>query len=124
VLGAGRRLTMTDMTQLQHDELSLPARSLVPLLRGLQPMAGRVREAAGRLQAWDLVLDRDSVAAAIHVAWEKALRQAVWESVVPKDARQAFPASALSTEKIIAWLTVPDSRFGADPIAGRDALVL
>jgi penicillin G amidase len=35
-----------------------------------------------------------------------------------------LPASSLSTEKIIAWLTVPGGRFGADPIAGRNALVL
>jgi acyl-homoserine lactone acylase PvdQ len=30
---------------------------------------------------------------------------------------------SLSTEHLIRWLTVPDGRFGADPIAGRDALL-
>ena len=46
VLGSGRRFTLIDMMQLQHDELSLPARSLVPLLRGLQPRTARRRQAA------------------------------------------------------------------------------
>src|SRR4029077_5060589 len=58
VLGSGRRFTRTGMMQLRHDESSLPARSLLPLLRDLQPQAGLVREAAARLQTWDLVLDR------------------------------------------------------------------
>ena len=62
--------------------------------------------------------------AAIYAAWEKALKECVWELMVPREARSVLPAGSLSTEKIIAWLTAPDGRFGADPIAGRDALVL
>jgi len=123
VLGSGRRFTLSDMMQLQQDELSLPARSLVPLLRGLHPPADKTREAAKRLLAWEFVLDRDSVPAAIYVAWEKALKEGVWELMVPREARSVLRAGSLSTEKIIAWLTVPDGRFGPDPIAGRDALV-
>ena len=46
VLGSPRRSTMMDSMQLQHDELSLPARSLVPLLRGLNP--ARVEQASAR----------------------------------------------------------------------------
>jgi penicillin amidase len=124
VLGSGRRFTLTDMMTLQHDELSLPARALVHLLRGLKPSSDRARRAADRLLSWDLVLDEGLVAAAIFVAWEKAVRAAVWELVVPKDAREVFQASSLSTEKMIDWLTAPDGRFGAEPIAGRDALLL
>jgi penicillin amidase len=124
VLGSGRRLTLTDMTQLQHDALALPARSLVPLLRRLEPTGDRDREAAERLRSWDLVLDKDSVPAAIYVAWEKALKGAVREVVVPREARSALPARSLSTEKVIGWPTVPDGRFGTDPVAGRDALLL
>jgi penicillin amidase len=124
VLGSGRRFTLTDMMALQHDELALPARALVPLLRGLKPAGDRERQAAERLRSWDLVLDRDSVAAAVYVAWEKALKGLVWEVAVPREARPALPARSLSTEKLIGWLTVPDGRFGTDPLAGRDALLL
>jgi len=123
VLGSGRRFTLTDMIRLQQDELSIPARSLVPLLLDLGPLEGKARQAADRLKSWDLVLNKESVPAAIYVAWEKALRTGVWEIAVPKQAQTVFPVGSLSTEHLIQWLTVPDGRFGADPIAGRDALL-
>lgn len=124
VLGSGRRFTLADMMALQQDELALPARALVPLLRGLTPSGNRARQAVERLRAWDFVLDQGSVAAALYVTWEKMLKKAVAEIVVPREARQVVPASSLSTERLIAWLTVPDGRFGPDPTAGRDALLL
>ena len=124
VLGSGRRFTLSDMMQLQQDELSLPARSLVPLVRGLDPAEVKTRQGADRLRAWDFVLDPGSVPAAIYVTWEKAVRRAVWELVVPREARAVLPVTSLSTERLIAWLTAPDGRFGADPIAGRNALLL
>ena len=124
VLGSDRRFTLTDMMQLQQDELSLPARALVPLLRGLHPAELKTRQAVDRLQTWDFVLNQSSVPAAIYVTWEKAVRHAVWELVVPREAREVLPASALSTERLIAWLTAPDGRFGAEPVDGRDDLLL
>jgi penicillin amidase len=123
VLATGRRFTLLDMMQLQQDELSLPARNLVPLLLGLTPRTDNASEVAQRLLAWDYVLDRDSVPAAIYTTWEKALKEAVWELTVPREARSVLSAGSLSTEKMLAWLTVPDGRFGPDPIAGRDALL-
>ena len=77
------------MMQLQQDELSLPARLLVPMLRGLHS-ADKVKKAAQRLLDWDFVLDRDSVPAAIYVAWEKAVKEAVWELTVPREARSVL----------------------------------
>ena len=47
-----------------------------------------------------------------------------WGLVVPKEARTVFPKRSLSTEKMIQWLTNPDGRFGIDPAAARDALLL
>jgi penicillin amidase len=52
------------------------------------------------------------------------VRAAVWEIMVPREAREVFQASSLSTEKVIDGLTAPDGRFGTDPIAGRDAVLL
>jgi penicillin amidase len=123
VLGSGRQFTVPDMMRLQQDELSIPARSLVPLLLSLRPREGRAKQAVEQLRSWNYVLDRASVPAAIYIAWERALKFRLWEVVVPKEARTAFPASALSTELSIRWLTDPDHRFGADPIAARDTLL-
>ena len=55
VLGSGRRFTLADMMRLQQDELSIPARALVPLLLDVRPFDGRARQAADRLKSWDLV---------------------------------------------------------------------
>src|SRR5262249_37594601 len=95
-----------------------------PLLRGLTPPTAKAKQAADRLSSWDFVLGKESVPAAVYVTWEKAVRGTVWELMVPKEARAAFPVSSLSTEMLIQWLTAPDGRFGPDPIAGRNALLL
>ena len=110
--------------QLQQDFVSLPARSLVPLLHEPKPAAGMSSLALDQLRSWNFVLSPDSVPAAIYVAWERAVKEAVWELVVPKEARRVFSQTALSTETLIGWLTAPDGRFGPDPIAGRDAILL
>jgi penicillin amidase len=124
VLSSGRRFTLMDMMQLQHDEVSLPARSIVPLLRGLKVRGGPVSEARDQLLAWDFTLDRNSRAAAIYVVWERALKIGVAILFVPKPAQAIFSPRSLSTEKLIHWLTVPDGHFGDDPVKARDALLL
>ncbi len=110
--------------RLQHDELSIPARSLVPLLRGLKPARIEQASAIETLLAWDFVMNKESRAASIYATWEKHLKVSVRDLLVPKEAHAILPTRSFSTEKLIAWLTTPDGRFGADPIAGRDALLL
>jgi penicillin G amidase len=123
VLAEDRRFTVADMTRLQHDELALPARSLVPLLRGLKPAQGKAQAARDRLLEWDFVLNQDSVTAAIYVAWERELKRHVWNLVVPRAAQSAFPVRFLSTELLIDWLSRPDERLGPDPRKTRDELL-
>ncbi len=43
---------------------------------------------------------------------------------MPGEARRLVAARSLSTEKLIGWLTAPDGRFGADPTAWRDDMLL
>ncbi len=126
VLGSGRRFTMMDSMRLQHDELSIPARSLVPLLRGLKPARPEQARAIETLMllGWDFVMNKEGIAPTLYATWEKHLKISVHDLLVPKAAHAILPARSLSTEKLIAWLTVPDGRFGADPIAGRDAVLL
>jgi penicillin amidase len=122
VLASGRKLTLTDMMQLQQDEMSLPARALVPLLRELSPETDLARAALHRLREWDFVLDRDSPEAGIYVMWERRLHDNLRALVVPEEARPHI--EMLSMKRIIDWLLLPDDRFGPDPLAGRDALLL
>jgi penicillin amidase len=109
------------MVQLQNSDLSLPARSLVPLLRDLEMPSPALQQAASRLLQWNYVLDKDSVEAGIYEMWQHRLEVNVGAAVVPK-AAEAFIQPWLT--KIVSWMHAPDGRFGADPIAGRNALLL
>ena len=123
VLGSGRRFSVAEMTRLQNDDLSIPARAIVPLLRDLpfsNPAAAKARDL---VLSWDFVVDKDSAAASVYELFSRRLFAAVREAAVPASARAAVPAGLISTKRIIDWLHAPDRRFGADPTKGRDALV-
>jgi len=120
VLGSGRLHTVADMMRLQNDNVSLPARSLVPLLRGAA-VAGDALKARDLLLAWDFSVDADSVAAGVYEMWQRRLTANVRNLLVPKEA-QSFIGQP-SMKRVIDWLNAPDGRFGADPAKGRDELV-
>ncbi|MGH9481160.1 MAG: penicillin acylase family protein [Terriglobales bacterium] len=121
VLGSGQLFTVSGMERLQNDYVSIPARELIPLLRGLTLPAGAATQAQAELLAWNDVMDQNSAAAAIFEAWQRHLTAGLRQLLVP---RAALPyIGNLSLEHAIAWLQAPDGRFGADPLAGRDALL-
>jgi penicillin amidase len=121
LLASRRPHTVSDMMRLQNDDLSLPARALVPLLKGL-PFADRavagVRDA---LLTWDYVLDKDSADAAAYEMFQRRLLANMREAFVPETVRDEIGSIALGT--VIEWVEAPDGRFGADPIAGRDTML-
>lgn len=118
VLGSGTRFSMADMMRLQTDELSLPARQLVPMLE-YGTLSGRAEEARQRLLAWDYIMDMNSVEAGIYAAFEAELRRQVRDAIVP-----AGTSMNLSLKKVIETIMVPPGTLGADPLAARNALLL
>ena len=123
VLGSGRKFNVAEMMRLQNDDLSVAARALTPLLRPVpltNPASARARDL---LTTWDFVLDKDSTAAAIYSMWSRRLMANTREAVVPESIRKAVGANLVGTRKVIDLLQSPDGRFGANPIAGRDAVV-
>ena len=121
VLDSGRHMTVADMMRLQHDELTVAGRNIVPLLREVEmddPEVARLRDL---LIDWDHVLDKDSVAAAVYATFERRLRDNVRDAVVPEVARAAI--RGINTKRMIDWLVAPDGRFGDAPVAGRDAIL-
>ncbi len=122
VLGSGRLHSMADMMALQTDYLSIPARTLVPMLRHVAAGDADTGQARRRLLAWDHVLAPESVAAGIYNAFERRLRTNVQAALVPESARPHVRGMAMV--KIIGHLTAPGGEFGDDPIAGRDAVLL
>ncbi|MXX71983.1 MAG: penicillin acylase family protein [Gemmatimonadetes bacterium] len=122
VLGSGRLHSMADMMALQTDYLSIPARTLVPMLRHVAPGATDLERARELLLAWDFVLEPTSVAAGIYNAFEARVRANVRNVFVPPNQRSVLGGMALV--KVIGHLTTPGGEFGDDPIAGRDAVLL
>lgn len=121
VLGSGRRHTLVDMMQLQHDELSVPARNLVPLLDGVTITDTRIAAVRRQLLDWDFVLDQRSTEAAIYVAWERQLLDRVTKLFIPQAVQELL---SLNMKRVIDWLSAPDGRFGPDPVDGRNALLV
>jgi penicillin G amidase len=121
VLGAGRLHTVADMIRLQNDNVSLPARSLVPLLRDVPIADATASKARDLLLAWNSSVDADSVPAGIYEMWQRRLTANVRNLLVPKEAQAAV--GQLSMKRVIDWLNAPDGRFGADPTKGRDELL-
>ena len=120
-LRSGRMFSVADMAELQNNDLSIPARSLVPLLRDLPLANAGTRDAAARLLHWNYVLDKDSVAAGIYEMWQRHLTANMRSAFVPHEARDVMGMPELT--KIIGWLEAPDGHFGEDPIAGRNAML-
>src|SRR5262249_4275014 len=70
VLGSGRMFSIAEVMRLQNDDLSLPARALVPMLASLD-LKDAAAQARDRLKGWDFALDADSVAAGIYEMWQR-----------------------------------------------------
>jgi penicillin amidase len=123
VLASGRLFSVAEMARLQNDDLSIPARALVPLLKDVTIANAASARARDLLAGWDFVMDKNSVAAGIYGMWQRRLLANVREVIIPAAAREALGQSFLSVKRIIDWLYAPDGRFGPDPSAARDALV-
>lgn len=130
VLGSGRLHTLPDMMRLQNDDLSIPARSLAPLLKGIPIGDATVARARDLLVGWDDRVEADSVPAGIYEMWFRRLVANVKDVVATKEAQQFLWRSSLrapgspSVKSVVDWLDAPDGRFGPDPIAGRDDLLV
>ncbi len=122
VLKAGSGLTIDDMARLQSDELSIPARTLVPLLRGLRSDKAEVQAALKKLLSWDYVLSQHSVEAGIYAAWQQQLWENFRNQRVPASAQQYFPK--LAPQRLLASLTTPDASYGPEPTVGRDRFLI
>jgi penicillin amidase len=118
VLGSGTHFSVADMMRLQTDELSVPARQLVPMLDDLTA-TGVVEDARLLLLDWDFVLDKRSVEAGIYVAWEAQLRRMIRDAVVPEGM-----GLNLSLKKVIETVMVPPGALGRDPMRARDDILV
>ncbi|HKS42792.1 MAG TPA: penicillin acylase family protein [Blastocatellia bacterium] len=124
VLSKGAKFTIADFGRLQHDETSLPARELVPLLKGLKIDDPSLSEARDLLVGWDFVLSKDSAAAAIYEAWNQKLVSNFASLIVPAEAKSLVTGQLVSSKLIGAVKSLNAKFFGANPQAKRDELLI
>jgi penicillin amidase len=122
VLGSGRKFTMTDMMELQHDFLSLPARTLIPLLKGLKANTENVEKARQMLLSWNCVMDADSLDATIYQSWQRRLSRNVWNLFIPEEVREIITIRPL--KRMVDLLSAPDGTFGLNPTDARDIMLI
>ena len=122
VLETGQKFTIADMMRLQQDELSIPARNIIPLLKVLKSNNDMAQNALEKLFSWDFVLDKNSIEATIYTNLESRLRSNVRELSRKEPYGSSVPGPSLSG--VIQLLAAPDGRFGSNPIAERDALLI
>ena len=123
VLSSGKKMTLNDMTALQTDYLAIPARQLMPLLKDLPlPFTGDKAVLIEPFINWDYTLTKNSISATIYVEWENQMEKAFMKKLVPEQGRKYI--TSLSTQQMVAWLTLPDNKFGDNPTAGRDSFLI
>ncbi|MDO9071653.1 MAG: penicillin acylase family protein [Rubrivivax sp.] len=122
VLAGLRKANIGDSMRLQNDVLSVPARRLQALLRGLRSADMDVQAAVKLLTGWNLQASAHSAAAALfEVWWSRHLGAAFREAVL--DGAAAALLRTTDTEPMLAALESPQLRFGPDAVRRRDALL-
>ncbi|TMM57336.1 penicillin acylase family protein [Maribacter algarum] len=109
VLSQEKSFTMKDMEELQSDYLSIPARTIVPMLQNIKIPSEKGEEIKNRLLKWDYILDGNSVEAGIYAMWERIIRQEAENAFIPEEVNGLI---SLQLEKIISWLEMDGQTFG------------
>ena len=127
VLGDSTGFTREDFERLQHDELSLPAKAVVPVLLAAlgraRPASAPAADSAVRLLAsWDYVMRREDAAPLIYSAWMRSLRPMLLRRWLGRAA--GTPGVTIGTQRLVQLVTAPDTLLGARPAAARDSIVV
>ncbi|MEX1137041.1 MAG: penicillin acylase family protein, partial [Balneolales bacterium] len=122
VLQSGKLFNLQDMAKLQNDVFSIPASTIVPLLKGLGHPDEQVSRASEELLNWDYRMEKHSIAAGIYMEWEKQVRQRVSDLYIPEEAEQWL--GWLQMKPTVDRLLSPDGQFGENPSEGRNRLLL
>src|SRR5262252_8188781 len=119
------KFNVADFEQLQHDEVSLPARELTAVLREAKGVKPELRPFVETLTSWECRLGNDSAAAALFEIWLTKLTPAVFKRHVPESAWRSV-AGRISPLKTIDALKNPSPRWfgGEDARGGRDTVLL
>lgn len=125
VLRDSSGFTRGDFERLQHDQLSIPARRLVPVLlaaaRGGTGLDEGERAALETIVGWDFVMRREQRAPLVYEAWFQALGRRLLPRVM--GGRPAPPGFSLGAGMVLRLIVAPDGLLGPTPGPSRDSVV-
>ncbi len=120
VLSETNKVDIKKMAALQTDYYSIPASHLVPLLKNINTKDSFQLQAINHLLNWNFVLDKNSIAAGIYVAWEKEIALLSTNLFIPSQVKGYI---TLQVSSIINRLENPTRFFGDNAIQKRDLLL-
>lgn len=124
VLKSKPMFSLADMQALQQDTVSIPARTLVPLLLKLKSEKSDLTRAQKLLAGWDFSLKSDSPAAAVYEFFQMKLPALAYAERLPQTERASF--KGFDQGRVIEWMTRPGEAYGKTPKereAGRDRIL-
>ncbi|MEO8448223.1 MAG: penicillin acylase family protein [Gemmatimonadota bacterium] len=121
VLMSKKGWTREGFQALQHDEFSIPASELVPVLLAAAKRAGRSSDLLGVLGDWDFVMRKDAPQPLFYVSWVEILGRKVFE---PRLGGSMRLRGRFDLPLLIRLVRTPDAVFGPNPAAARDSVVL
>lgn len=119
-LDATPKATLADSVALQHDTFSTLA---VEMVRLLPDVPSDLAAEATLLRRWNGRVDADSPAAALYELWWTHLERKLHALIIPDTLRDLLPGPVNASVQL-ALFQSPDRRFGANPQAGRDAMLV
>ncbi|MBU3743125.1 MAG: penicillin acylase family protein, partial [Sediminibacterium sp.] len=121
VLSQKNSIDLPTMGALQTDYFSIPASKLVPLIQALTITDTSLLKAIAYFDNWNYVLDKNSIAAGLYVAWEKEIAAACTQRFIPESIR-SYVSFQLSS--LIERLVNPAPYFGSNFIEQRNDLLV
>lgn len=122
VLKSLPKVSLEDSMRLQNDVLSIPARRLQAVLRGVTVRDAQAQSAARLLLGWNAQLTADSAAAALfEVWWSRHLGAAMKELLLPRSVAPYFRGT--DTELLLELIERPGAPLAGDALAQRNDLL-
>jgi len=108
VIKPGQKFSMEDHKNLQHDMYLRRAEQDMSLFEGWKAKEREVESARAALLKWDKTLRKDSIEAALYIAWREAVDAKVRDAGTPLATRQELTQTGL--ERAIRRLTEEQGR--------------
>ena len=124
VLKGKKLFTIADMQGLQQDTVSLPARTLVPLVLDLVASKADVLRAQRIFTGWKFSLTKESAAAALFEAFQSKLPPLAYAPFLTEEER--FNYRGYDLERVLEWMVRPAKAYGDSPkerLAARDRIL-